>query len=784
MKPLPFSETFAHPGDPLPVHLERVAVRAAAAIAPAARPEVSVIAFLAGLFHDLGKATPFFQDYLLRTHRRTALSSHAKSGAVLSWWCTGQLGLPLWQRLAVFLAVLRHHGALISSNWQEVLEAVRFDLREPDNPLRVQLAALDWEGIAGWLRAVAGRHPQVFGPGFIPTPLGLEAIAASLKDRRTAGRADLRQAFQELDQALAFLAGFGALLATDKLDAALQGEVLTRQPLPTGAVSVFLGQRPPAASALNARRVAIAAEVCRTWLAHLDEPLLSLTAPTGSGKTLTILNAALAVREALHRRDGQAPRLIYCLPFTSVIDQNHAVFRAVLRANGIAEREDVLLKHHHLVDGTFRAEEAEYAPDGAGQLLTETWQSEIVVTTFHQVLNTLLSPRNGDLKRAGQLTGALVLMDEVQALPLHYWEGLRQLFQAAARALGARFVLLTATRPLIFRPGDAQELLPSHTEHFRALGRVRLFCHHREPLGLTAFAEELGQRLAADPRPALIILNRRKAVRKLFRQLAERFPERRLIALSTDLTPRDRRARIRLIQRLLHRGEDCLVVSTQLVEAGVDVSFPVVHRDLAPLDAVIQSAGRCNRHDMGGSPGEVHLWAIHEDRAEGLGGPLWRRVYDAPLIEVTERVLGKRDEWAESDFLDLSQRYFEDCWRTQDQARMDEWLAAGDFARLGRDFRLIDDDPPRSALFIVARPADERLWQRYQAIQTDPDLSPLEKEQQFRAIRAAVYERIVQVYAPPDPEQPIGRLEADPEHYCRETGFITSTAEDDAACIL
>lgn len=784
MKRLLFSDTFAHPGDPLPVHLERVAVRSAAGVAPSARPEVSLIAFLGGLFHDIGKATPYFQDYLLRTQRRTALTPHAKSGAVLSWWCTGVLGLPLWQRLAVFLAVLRHHGILNCESWSQPLESVRLDLTEQGNPLATQLAALDLGGIGGWLNAVASRHPAVFGAGFAAMPLALETLSASLKDRRSAGRAALRQAVGQLDQALAFLAGFGALLATDKLDAALEGESLLRPPLPADAVATFMGQRPPTPSPLNTLRAAIAAEVCQTWADHLEAPLLSLTAPTGSGKTLAIFNAALRIREAILQRDGEAPRLIYCLPFTSVIDQNHAVFRAVLRASGIGEREDVLLKHHHLVDGTFRTEEAEHAPDGAGQLLTETWRSEIVVTTFHQLVHSLLSPRNGDLKRAGQLTGALVLMDEVQALPLRYWEALRHLFQAAARVLAARFVLLTATRPLIFRPDDAVELLPSHAQHFRALGRVKLSCHHREPVGLSDFADALVQRLITDPRPALIILNRRRAVRELFQRLAAAFPGRKLIALSTDLTPRDRRVRIRLIQRLLRRSENCIVVSTQLVEAGVDISFPVVHRDLAPLDAVIQSAGRCNRHDAGESPGEVHLWAVHEDCGERLGGALWRRVYDAPLMEVTERVLGERAEWAESDFLELSRRYFEGCWQTQDQDPVDKWLTAGDFVRLGRDFQLIEDGPPRSAVFIVAGASDARLWQCYQAIHTDMALSPLEKDQAFRVIRAAVYERIVQIYAPPDPEQPIVRLDASPDHYSRETGFIATTAEDNAACIF
>ncbi|MDS4042469.1 MAG: CRISPR-associated helicase Cas3' [Candidatus Competibacter sp.] len=777
---IPFAQTFAHPNDPLPEHLERVAQRAAASLAPAARPEVHRIAFLAGLFHDIGKATPYFQDYLLRTHKRTGLTSHAASGAVLAWWYGGEMGLTPWERLAVLIAVARHHGALEFVEWPEVLVSLRADLRDPAHSLARQLAALDLGGIHCWLIDLAPRHPD-FGLPASPAPLTLERIEARFREP---GRSQLRQAFPGLAEALQFLAGFGALLATDKIDAATQGGAIARQPLPADAVLVFSAQRfgPAMPGTLAARRAAIAAAVHQEWLTHLAAPLLTLTAPTGSGKTLAILHAALAARTALTLAESPSPRIIYCLPFTSVIDQNHAVFRAVLRASHLPDHDDLLLKHHHLVDGLFRADQAEYQSDGAGQLLTETWQSELVVTTFHQLLHTLISNRNANLKRAGQLTGALVLMDEVQAVPLRYWQALRELFRATAAALGARFVLLTATRPLIFRPEDAHELLPDHHEHFQALSRVRLYCHHRESITLDEFADGLVAEQQTLPCATLVILNRRRLVRMLFARLREAFPERRLIALSTDLTPRDRRIRIRLIQRLLRQNIPCLVISTQLVEAGVDVSFPVVHRDLAPLDSLIQSAGRCNRHAGGAAPGAVHLWDIHpRDRA---GEASWQRIYDSPLIEVTREVLGEQSCWEERDFLALSQRYFTGCWSRLGQERVDELLAGGRFGELAARFQLIEQGPPTVSLFVVRTLADAGLWRRYAEIQRDDGLSPADKERLFRPFRHAFFERVIQVYPPPapDPDNPVQRIEIGVS-YGREIGFIAAP-EDPATCIF
>lgn len=799
--PLPFSETFAHPDDPLPEHLERVAERAAASIAPTARAGIRELAFVVGLFHDLGKATPWFQDYLLRHGRRSALSHHAESGAVLAWWYTGVLNWPLWQRLAAFVAVRRHHGALVFQAWSDLLEQTRDTFRDPDEALPQQLAALDLPGIRRWLAAVAQRHPDCGLPA-APGPLTVAGIGARLRDQRTAGGSKLRKAFGPVDEALAALAGFGALLAVDRTDAALQGGRIARQSLPADLVTAYKARvfasgadshahpRPAPAKGreLDRRREQIAATVAETWLAHLDAPLLTLTAPTGAGKTLTVLHAALQVRARLEARHGIAPRIVYCLPFTAIIDQNHAVFRAVLRGNHLPDREDLLLKHHHLTEAVFRAEEAEYRPDGAGQLLTETWQSELVVTTFHQLLYSLLSPRGANLKRAGQLTGALVLLDEVQALPLRYWEALRQLFLAAARSLGARFVLLTATRPLIFQPGDAVELLPDHAGHFQALTRTRLYSHHREPLAVDEFAARLIAGLQADARATLIIVDRRRAVRTLFAALRDTLPGRPLVGLSTGLTPLDRRARIRLIQRLLRQGQPVIAVTTQLVEAGVDFSFPVVHRDLGPLDSIIQAAGRCNRHgENGAPPGEVHLWQLQARNRDGSPGErLWQRVYDSALVEVTVETLGDAEAWEECEFLELSQRYFVGCRARQDQMRVDEQLARGDLAGVERDFRLIEDGPPTVSLFVAQKPGDAKLWEDYRAIREDSRLTPAGQEQRFRPFKRAFYERVIQVYAQEASgldRDAVNRLDASPETYDRATGFI-GLPEESATCIF
>ena len=168
MKVLPFSQTCAHPNDLLPEHLWRVAERARDSIAPSTKPEVRLIAFLAGLFHDIGKASYYFQIDRLQHDKITRLTPHAQSGAVLSWWYTGEMELELWLRLAIFIAILRHHGDLQEDCWQKSLRKVRYDAFKDGKPLPQQLASLDLLGIHDWLENL----PQIEIAGFhLPTTL-------------------------------------------------------------------------------------------------------------------------------------------------------------------------------------------------------------------------------------------------------------------------------------------------------------------------------------------------------------------------------------------------------------------------------------------------------------------------------------------------------------------------------------------------------------------------------------------------------------------------------------
>ncbi|MBA7553895.1 hypothetical protein ES705_46499 [subsurface metagenome] len=127
--------------------------------------------------------------------------------------------------------------------------------------------------------------------------------------------------------------------------------------------------------------------------------LFSLTAPTGSGKTINVLNAVLKIRDQIQKNNKVQSRIIYCLPFTSIIEQNYEVFEKVLKNSGYKITSDILLKHHHLTDLQYETDDPEFDPDNSS-LFVETWQSEIIVTTFYQLLYTIFTNRNKNLKYA------------------------------------------------------------------------------------------------------------------------------------------------------------------------------------------------------------------------------------------------------------------------------------------------------------------------------------------------------------------------------------------------
>ena len=547
---------FAHSGrsedrsdwQPLATHLRnvgRLASERAAAFGMSRGAEA------AGLLHDLGKYTAEFQRRIAGDAVRV---DHATHGARLAVESYGKLG-----HLLAY-AIAGHHAGLANGVGGLERRALQERLQG------VGLPALK----SAWKHEIA-----------LPEQRAL-AFPIQPHSRERAG-------FQ-----LAFLVRmlFSCLVDADFLDTEAFYDGLD------GKTSARLGPQP----GLNALRERLDAylsafsadtEVNRIRadiLAHVRRQaghapgLFSLTVPTGGGKTLASLAFALdhAICHGLRR-------VIVVIPFTSVVEQTARVFRAALGPLGDA----AVLEHHSAFVARTPPGDPDYFQSREKlRLAMENWDAPIVVTTAVQFFESLFAARPAQCRKLHSMAGSVVILDEAQTLPLKHLRPAVAAIDELARNYRSSMVLCTATQPALEAPAFAggldgvRELAPEPKRLFDKLERVRV--RHVGVLDDDALAAELSRR-----EQVLCVVNNRRHARAAYQAIAH-LPGAR--HLSTLMCARHRGAVLDDIRGMLKRGQACRLVSTSLIEAGVDISLPAVLRAEAGLDSIAQAAGRCNRN--------------------------------------------------------------------------------------------------------------------------------------------------------------------------------------------
>ena len=342
--------------------------------------------------------------------------------------------------------------------------------------------------------------------------------------------------------------------------------------------------------------------------------LYTLTVPTGGGKTVSSL--AFALR---HAATHGKKRVIYVIPYTSIIDQTAEVFENILEAENV-------LEHHSGVDYTMPEEEVDPALYRKA-LATENWDAPVIVTTAVQFFESLYSNLPSRCRKLHNIADSVIIFDEAQTLPVSYLSPCVSAIGQLVQYYGVTAVLCTATQPALqslfaeLAPGlTMREICPDTDALYQFFRRTTL----RQAGALTE--EELAEQLKASPQ-TLCVVNRRATAQKLYTLL----PEEGSYCLTTLLCPADRKRLLEEIRERLKSGLPCRVVSTSLIEAGVDVDFPTAWREEAGLDSIIQTAGRCNRE--GKASAEQSIVTIF--RLEGQQVPAMIR----PNVDSTRHVL-------------------------------------------------------------------------------------------------------------------------------------------------
>lgn len=727
-------EFYSHPEKRLRVHLEEV-WKLAERFDRGRHGEMIKILCLS---HDFGKYTSFFQEYLA-TKRKTDRTNHGFISALLAAFLVMKKlkgegadktqavlleGEDVCLPLMAYTAVLCHHGSV--DNLDHSLRRDEFLVKK-----RVEAAEVQRADMKKYLPAICSEYAS-WGYGddireFVVEGEFTQILDDLLTYYKKAKRRDPKTHERLLSSEvyLTFQSMYSALIAADKISAS-DTPLISAASIPWEKLNrarlLRIEEKNRERMHFPDRRKeinSIRSQIYESVHARLEEVYdqantFSITAPTGTGKTYCGFLAAERLKDLL----GDGRRIIYALPFTSIINQNYDEIRELMGrviANFEKAESAYLIKHHSLADVDYIDERYEMDRLKA-EMLIENWSSGVVVTTFVQLMETLIGNRNRMLKKFHSIAHSIILLDEVQAFPVELLSFIDLVLRRVCRELDCRIILMTATRPILLQ--DSVELLEGHERFFRMFGRTRLF-FHPEKITLEEFAQEFLESM--EEASYLIICNTIGESLKLHRLLKD-VEDRPIFYLSTNLLPIHRKERIRQITESLKEGEHPLVISTQVVEAGVDFDFDHVIRDIGPLDSIIQAAGRENRHgERGrGTVDVVCLW-----NGKKLYGSL---VYGTTHIQITKRLLEKRREIPEEEYLDLIGEYFrevnENCSKDASEGFWDSIerlnFTEGEYA-IGR-FSLIEERTDYFDIFLQIDELAQELYGRFQEMLLEKEL--------------------------------------------------------------
>lgn len=548
--------------EPLATHLAEVS-KLAAEFAGAF--DAADLAALAGKWHDLGKYSLAFQRYLRLSASGCSPSrgpDHSTAGALHA---VRQVRGNLGQCLAFLIA--GHHAGLA-------------DLGTPEDPdgscLKRRLSDPPEEAVDAIQRAsdeikavIMPKVPRwITSPG--GTPLRLSLFVRMLFSCLIDADRLATEAFCDSDRAA----------QRRSVPAPSIGDL---QQVLDAHIDRLSEKSRGSRSPVAACRASLLAD-CR-GIAQRSPGLYSLTAPTGCGKTLSSMSFALR-----HAASHGMRRVIYALPFTSVTEQNAAVLREALGQFG----SKAVLEHHSAYRSPWDGSTEETRPDRVWhRLMVENWDAPVIVTTNVRLLESLFASGASDCRKLHRIAKSVIVLDEAQTLPVQMLKPTLTVLRELASSYGCTIVLCSATMPAVTHRSDfpiglspVQEIVSDPIALERSMRRVAI----QRVGGLTD--ESLLDRIAP-LRQALVVVNTRPHAARLFRALRGRGVP--CVHLSGLLCPEHRTAVVAQVKERLRADAQCVVISTQVVEAGVDIDFPVVFRGMAGLDSIIQAAGRCNR---------------------------------------------------------------------------------------------------------------------------------------------------------------------------------------------
>ena len=597
------------------------------------------------LYHDIAKLKNNFQIYIRDTSNDKLYKNHSLLSAYF-FLLNSKFDEIL--TLFGFLAIVSHHGNVVN---------LMTLAREANKFFKNQKELEQWDEVAG-----AAKNIKIYS--------GLSTKKDEFLDRAEKLRQYLilsqyRHKFTYEDF-INFKNLYSNLIYSDKFEAIFGMPKQESKDIPIDALESNIQNLPP-----NKKRDAFRNFVLNNF--DKERKLFTLTAPTGYGKTLTALNFALKFNK---------PRIIYALPFTSIIDQTYDIVAKIYKNSDI-----LVSKAHHK---TTIGEENLTKEDRYSKIkfLMESFSGEINVTTLYQLIFALFGNKNKDNVKFNQLKNSVVIIDEAQAIPYNFRKDFILLCEIISQRLGTVFVFMSATMPVI------------KSENFKEISNLDYFSKQDRYVikwldigGEDELLEKICE--AASDKNTLVVVNTIKKAQELFTKLRDKFS---CFCLNGYMYDDHKRATIEAVRCAVNKSKvdplasKILLISTQSIEAGVDLDFDIGVREVSPISSIIQTAGRVNRH-FGATRGELYVFPEISKFTNLIYGDLYK---------VSGAVLGdlKQKEVRESEILEISNLYFQKISNQLENLHIKSEIEKLEFENINQKIEDIMNDNHKQTLII------------------------------------------------------------------------------------
>ncbi|MDR7665201.1 CRISPR-associated helicase Cas3' [Methanosarcina sp. Z-7115] len=625
------------------------------------KKQIEDLSVLIAVSHDFGKSTSFFQEYILSKVNGTKYigkeenKSHSLISAFFGWYMTEKWISKNpeledhWKHFlpfAVFVAIEGHHGKYKSID--DVLNTIdsSFNLLNTQiNNVIAEIFTYEFSGL------------ELFECDDFSIET-IESIGSKLRkfDRKYKGM----NIESQIEHRILALLLYSVLLESDKAYLALDDpQQYNREPIdiPSDIVDNYLKTVESKKSIDEERNKAYTQTISSLYTFPLNERIHSITLPTGLGKTLLSASWALKLRDRINTESGFLPKIIVSLPFLSIIEQTDKIYKEFLAELYQKHQSKLYMPRYSIADFEYKnGIDNKELSDNSIDFFLNVWNSEIIVSTFDQLLYSLFSLKAKHLMRFHNLFNSIIVFDEIQALPSDLWKPFEYFFKKIAEVGNSHILLMSATQPDFFQ--GPIERVPNHESYFKDKERVTLNINPT-PKSVEDFISEIPSFLDTNSDKSLmIVLNTKKSSKLVFKKIKDmietkQIVKRPILYLSSLVAPSQRSKRILKMKDLL-KEENPLIVTTQCIEAGVDIDVDYIIRDWAPLDSIFQVCGRCNRNGEK-SKGVIEIIRLKSDKDKLFA----ESIYDEVLLDCTAYSMKNSLSINEGDFYEHGKEYFE-----------------------------------------------------------------------------------------------------------------------------